>query len=168
MMTNKLIIKCKYFLSFKALCDALKRSVSMLADECKAFLPDMLNLFMHLYKSCPHSSVLEMTKHILLLFAKDEDQRQILTNYFAQICEHTINLSMKDFRESTNVIESFAHVLEHIIKKAIVYFKTEAINPLLLFQFGTAALNLPEKPTVKAASGFLVRIFYRSINHYTV
>lgn len=99
-----------------------------------------------------------MTKHMLVLFVNDEDQRQILISFFAQICEHTIKISMKDFRESTNVIESFAQMLEHVIKKGLVFFKAEAINPLLLFQFGLAALNLPEKPTVKATCGFLVSI----------
>lgn len=130
----------------------------MLSDHCKVFLTDILNLLMHLYKHCPHFSILEMTKHILLLFSKDEDQRETLTSFFSQICEHTIKLSMEDFRESTNVIETFAQMLEHVIKRALVFFKNECVNPLILFQFGLAALNLPEKPTVKAAAGFLVSI----------
>lgn len=141
---------------FQALCDALKKSVSMLSDQCKVFLRDILNLMLHLYKNCPHSSILDVTKHLLILFVNDEDQRETLTRFFALICEHTIHLSMEDFRESTNVIESFSQMLEHVIKKALVFFKNEAINPLVLFQFGFAALNLPEKPTVKAAAGFLV------------
>ncbi|XP_054707972.1 importin-13-like [Uloborus diversus] len=146
----------------EALCDALKRSVSMMSDSCKMFLPDMLNLILHLYKNSPHSSVLDMTKQVLLLFSTDEDQRGALSGFFAEICDHTIQLSMKDFRESTVIIESFLQMLEQIVKRAIVFFKHDAINPLVLFQFAVAALNLPEKPTVKAAAGFLAEFITHS------
>ncbi|KAG8185093.1 hypothetical protein JTE90_029705 [Oedothorax gibbosus] len=146
----------------EGLCDALKRAISMLSESCKPFLPTMLNLLLHLYKQSPHQSVLDMTKQFLILFLNNEDVKPALSDFFAKICDHTIQLSMKDFRESTNVIESFLQVLEQIIKRAIVFFKVEAVNPLVLFQFGVAALNLPEKPTVKAASGFLAEFITHS------
>ncbi|GFY54023.1 importin-13 [Trichonephila inaurata madagascariensis] len=146
----------------EALCDALKRAVSMLSDSCKVFLPDLLNLLLNLYKQCPHSSVLDMTKQLLVLFVNDLDERPSLSKYFATVCDHTIQISMKDFRESTAVIESFLHVLDQIIKKAIIFFKDESVNPLVLFQFGAAALNLPEKPTVRAAASFLAEFITHS------
>ncbi|CAL1278540.1 unnamed protein product [Larinioides sclopetarius] len=146
----------------EALCECLKRAVSMLTDKCKMFLPDLLNLLLHLYKHCPHQSVLDMTKQLLILFVNDEDEREALSKYFAEICDHTIQISMKDFRESTTVIESFLQVLDHIIRRAIVFFKAESVNPLVLFQFGTAALNLPEKPTVRAAASFLAEFIMHS------
>lgn len=146
----------------EAICDALKRAVSMLTDTCKIFLPDFLNLLLNLYKQCPHSSVLDMTKQLLVLFVSDTDKRLELSKYFASICDHTIQISMKDFRESTAVIESFLHVLDHIIKKTIIFFKDECVNPLVLFQFGVAALNLPEKPTVRAAASFLAEFITHS------
>ncbi|GFT50399.1 importin-13 [Nephila pilipes] len=146
----------------EALCDALKRAVSMLTDTCKMFLPDLLNLLLNLYKQCPHSSVLDMTKQLLILFVNDIDERPALSKYFASVCDHTIQISMKDFRESTAVIESFLQVLDQIIKKAVIFFKDECVNPLVLFQFGTAALNLPEKPTVRAAASFLAEFIMHS------
>ncbi|GIX84233.1 importin-13 [Caerostris extrusa] len=146
----------------EALCDALKRAVSMLSDSCKMFLQDMLNLLLHLYKNCPHHSVLDMTKQLLILFVKDDDERLSLSKYFAEICDHTIQISTKDFRESTNIIESFLQVLDQIIRRAIVFFKDETVSPSVLFHFAASALNLPEKPTVKAAAGFLAEFIMHS------
>ncbi|KFM72622.1 Importin-13, partial [Stegodyphus mimosarum] len=146
----------------EAVCDALKKSLSVLSDDCKIFLSEMLNLMMHLYKHCPHSSVLDMTKQLLLLFSNVDDQTETLSKYFAEICNHTIQLSMNDFRESTGVIESFLQMLEQIIKRSIVFLKSDNIDPLVLFQFALAALNLPEKPTVKAAAGFLTNFVIHS------
>ncbi|XP_015919621.1 importin-13 [Parasteatoda tepidariorum] len=146
----------------EALCDALKRAITLLSTDSKMFLPEILLLMVAAYKKLPHAHILDITKQVMILFSEDVEQRQIINEYFSQISEHTIQLSMKDFRESTTVIESYLQLLDNVIRKAFIFFKSETVNPLVLFQFGVAALSLPEKPTVKAAAGFLANFISHS------
>lgn len=84
----------------EALCEALKRAVSTLLGDCKDLVPDILHLIMHLYKHCPHYTVLDMAKQMLMIFADDENQRPQLSSFFAEICNHTLDLTQKGKSEN--------------------------------------------------------------------
>lgn len=145
----------------EALCDTLKRATSTLLEECHPLIDDILQLLLHVYQFCPHNSVLDMSKQMMMLFGQDKDKKAELMAFFAQICAKSLNLFRANLRENTVVVEILFQMLSQVIKKIPYFLESEDVDLAALFQCSIVALCLPEKPTVKAASSFIAEF----INH---
>lgn len=147
----------------EVLCEALKRGVATLLDDCRPLVPSILQLVSQFYLSQPHNtSSLDLAKQLLLLFGSDAMLRPQLGSLFSQITSHTMNLCQKDLRTHTVVAEVYFQLLAQLMKKIPSIFDHCANLLPIVFQCAIAALGLPEKTTVKATSGFIVELINKS------
>ncbi|XP_067135398.1 importin-13 isoform X2 [Centruroides vittatus] len=146
----------------EALCDTLKRATSTLLEECQPLIDDILQLLLHIYQFCPHNSVLDVSKQMMMLFGQDKERKAKLMSFFAQICAQSISLFRTNLRENTTVVEILFEMLTQVVKKIPYFLENEDVDLAALFQCSIVALCLPEKPTVKAASSFIAEFINRS------
>ncbi|XP_023214869.1 importin-13-like [Centruroides sculpturatus] len=98
----------------EALCDTLKRATSTLLEECQPLIDDILQLLLHIYQFCPHNSVLDVSKQMMMLFGQDKERKAKLMSFFAQICAQSISLFRTNLRENTTVVEILFEMLTQI------------------------------------------------------
>lgn len=129
--------------------------MTTLLDEIKPLVPKILELLLYLYSSSCQTSVLEISKHLFILFGRDIDLENDLTEYLVRICNHTLNCCQTDVRQQTALLEVFFSVMASIVKKVSVIFSRNSLDVLNLFRCAMSALTLPEKPTVRYSSSFI-------------
>ncbi|XP_054162406.1 importin-13-like [Oppia nitens] len=139
----------------ESLCECIKKSVITLLDDIKPLVGKILQLLHFLYKSSAQTSILEISKQLIILFAFEKDLQNDLTKYFVELCNHTIICCQQDLRQQTALLEVFYSCLANIVKKVPVLYSSNLLDVSSLFRCAMSALILPEKPTVRYSSSFI-------------
>src|SRR5437879_4466558 len=130
----------------ESLCDCIKKSVMTLLIEIKPLVNDILQLLIHLYSSLPQSSILDISKQLIVLFGRDPELDITLKNYYVQLCNHTLSLCKHDLRQQTALLEIFYTISSQILKKMPSFYQYTLLDVENLFRCALSALLLPEKP----------------------
>ncbi|CAG2173461.1 unnamed protein product [Oppiella nova] len=139
----------------ESLCECIKKSVITLLDEIKPLVGKILELLLYLFKTSGQTSVLEISKQLIVLFGKDLDLQNDLNKYFVEICNHTMSCCQTDLRQQTSLLEVFYSVLANVVKRVPLLFSSTSLDVSTLFRCAMSALLLPEKPTVRYSSAFI-------------
>ena len=146
----------------ESLCECIKKSVTTLLDQIKPLVPQILELLLFLYCSSCQGSILEISKHLIILFGKDVDLEDNLTEYLVRLSNHTMNCCHSDVRQQTALLEVFYSVMASIVKKVPNIFSRNSLDVSTLFRCAMSALILPEKPTVRFSSAFITEFIILS------
>lgn len=146
----------------EAVCDVLKKAVSTLHDACFPLVVQILELMVNLYRRHPRVAILDLAKLLLLLFGKNEQPIGLLRTSFASIVQVTLDVCQTEMVDNTDLVQGFLQVLAQLFKKNAAFLQHSDFDQPTLFRCGIAAISLPETPTVKAASSFLVAYINQS------
>lgn len=97
----------------------------------------------------------------MILFGQDKDLQPYLVPFYGQICNQTVAHCV-DIRQNSSLLEFFFSVAATMLKKNASIHKSMDIDSHNMFKCAIASLMANEKPTVKAASLFIVEFINKS------
>ncbi|KAF2883130.1 hypothetical protein ILUMI_23047 [Ignelater luminosus] len=158
---------CAHVEMMDVLCQLLKHTITTLMDECKQIVPNILQILLSIYVQVPHTGVLNVAKTILIMFAKDECLSGMLHQFLYEIVGNTLQLcahlsNSNQLSEKSDVLEGFFCLLAQLSKKNSQLIFISGLDCTALFECATICLVLPEVPTIKACTSFLVNFITAS------
>ncbi|XP_018334256.1 importin-13 isoform X2 [Agrilus planipennis] len=159
---------CKDSDVMEVLSSLLKHTIVTLMDDCKPIVPDILNLINAAYIQHPQTSLLNLAKTILVMFAKDEEYRNSMKRLLSEIVNTTLQMysqlsSNNRLSEKSDVTDGFFAMLTQILKKEpTLITANESIDCSVLFQYAIICLSVPETQTLKVSTSFLVNFISQS------
>lgn len=141
-----------------AVSSSLKYASGTLLDDCKPLLPDMVNLLAAAFRLHPQASLLDTVKQLLVMFAVDTDQTELMralladcTTVFLRLCSSSPSLSPQ-----SDLIQAFYNMHLKLMKKDTnMVVQAVASNLPEIFKCGMASLSLPECGASKASAAYL-------------
>lgn len=149
----------------ESLSECLKKAVLALLSDVRMIVDQVIQLITQMYVSTSQPSLIDVIKQLIMLFACDEQVQPQLAACFSQFCFHTISVCHEQIRDRTNLIEYFYMSTASLLKKQPELFACPSVDSHGLFRLATAALILPERPTVKSAAAFLTEFISKSREH---
>jgi len=144
-----------------AVSDCFKKSLTNLLDHVKPLVMDIIGMINNVYCVSFQPSLLDILKQMMILFGNDPDIQPYLISFYGSICNQTVH-HCQDIRQKSSLIEYFYSVAAIIMKKLPHIHKSSDIDVLNMFRCATAALIVPEKPTVKSATYFITEFINKS------
>ncbi|KAJ1531786.1 hypothetical protein ONE63_000442 [Megalurothrips usitatus] len=141
-----------------AVSSSLKYASGTLLDDCKPLLPEMVNLLAAAFRLHPQASLLDTAKQLLVMFALDSDQVDLMralladsTTVFLRVCGSSLSLSPQ-----SDLIQAFYNMHLKLMKKDInMVAQSVGENLSEIFKCGIVSLSLPECGASKASAAYL-------------
>ncbi|XP_014469639.1 PREDICTED: importin-13 [Dinoponera quadriceps] len=119
----------------------------------------LLSILTASYKTWPHQGALNLLRHLILLFGRDQDN--VIRSVLAEISSITLSgvkackSVQGDLSDWSDLMEAYLGVLAQICKKNVGLLLQIPDQIPDMLQCGMACLTLPEISTVKIAGSFL-------------
>ncbi|KAG5892535.1 hypothetical protein JTB14_011124 [Gonioctena quinquepunctata] len=149
------------------LCAVIKYGVTTLKEDSKPLICDILQLMVTMYRDCPQANILAVAKTILILFGMEDEFAVLNQELLREIVSTTLHMcaqpsSTHQLSEKSDVLEGFFGMIATLMKKLPLLITESGINTSALFQLAILCLIVPEIPTLRAISTFLVQFIAQS------
>lgn len=140
----------------QSVCELFRKTLRALMDDFAPLANDSFQMFTQIYHAHPHSAILGIAKHAILMFHRDEVLQMSVKNLLAVLTAKSLAVLHNDFREHTDIVEGLMNLWAQIIKKCRLLVSTQGdFDMESLFQSALLGLALPETFTIKASVYFL-------------
>ncbi|GAB1597490.1 importin-13-like isoform X1 [Argonauta hians] len=144
----------------QAICELFRKALRVLMDGFAPIAPDTFQILIHICHTFPHSCILNLAKHIILMFHHTESLKSSVKELLAVLTSQCLAVLQIEFREHTDIVEGLTNLWAQVIKKSRHLICEQGNFDLdRLFQTAVLGLSLPENLTVKASSYFLQEFF---------
>lgn len=140
----------------QSVCELFRKTLRALMDDFAPLANDSFQMFTQMYHAYPHSAILGIAKHAILMFHRDETLQTSVKELLGVLTVKSLTVLHNDFREHTDIVEGLMNLWAQIIKKSRLLVSTQGDFDLeSLFQSAVLGLALPETFTIKASAYFL-------------
>ncbi|XP_074028652.1 importin-13-like protein cdm isoform X2 [Leptinotarsa decemlineata] len=144
-----------------------KTGITTLKEDCKSLIPEIFRFILTVYTECPQSSIITVAKTMLILFNSEEEFLSVNQQLLREIVRTTLQMcsqysTSNQLSEKTEVLEDFFMMLTVLTKKCPRLVATCGIDSSAIFQCAILCLIVPEVPTLKQISHYLVQFIFTS------
>jgi len=138
----------------EVICKLLKNSISTLMVNIEPLLPGLLAIIPRLYQSSLNPAVLDVVKHILILFSQPQSLHiEHMKALSDGILSYTLQKITNDLWNNTHIVQAILSFTTTLCKKVFHLLSPHQLHTT--FMLAIEALKLPEEGSVKSASSFL-------------
>nr|XP_023016912.1 importin-13 [Leptinotarsa decemlineata] len=166
-MNVKLMATALETIVFQDLSLVYKTGITTLKEDCKSLIPEIFRFILTVYTECPQSSIITVAKTMLILFNSEEEFLSVNQQLLREIVRTTLQMcsqysTSNQLSEKTEVLEDFFMMLTVLTKKCPRLVATCGIDSSAIFQCAILCLIVPEVPTLKQISHYLVQFIFTS------
>ncbi|KAK6640059.1 hypothetical protein RUM43_008336 [Polyplax serrata] len=142
----------------------LKHAVTTLVEDVQSVVTDILDLIVCTYRVHPQPAALDLSKTLSTLFGKDEKYQPIMQSLTNELCSVAMGslASAQNLSDHTDMLEALFEYLSQVVRRVPKLIM--CTDTAVLFQCAMVILTVPELPSVKAASQFLVNFINQSVD----
>ncbi|XP_065904162.1 importin-13-like [Dysidea avara] len=145
---------CQDEIIVDSICVCWNKAIRSLQEQYGVLVEDNASIILQCFTNTLHHKLLDTATQLVGMFGGNTTYTNLLTELLDRMCSICLNIFQADMRNNPDTLRTFFYLLTRTMKTVPVLL-AERQTFLTLFEFGCAAAQLPELPTIKAVTSFL-------------